>query len=204
MRVVVDVTDFRDIEDYFEHAGEAATEAMRIAINDTTKGFAVMRAKEEITDQVNFPSGYLSKDRLGVIKLASNSNLEAVIRGRDRPTSLARFIVGGAQEGQRSPLVAVHKGGGTVMRGAFVIKLKGRGGQGNNRGLAIRLPPGERVTGRRLTAEPVFQDAYGSLFLLYGPSVDQVFGDVADEITPEIQDKVVAEFFRQFVRLTNG
>jgi hypothetical protein len=38
--------------------------------------------------------------------------------------------------------------------------------------------------------------------LLYGPSVDQVFAEVADKVAPTIGDLVAAEFHRNFARLS--
>src|SRR5690606_23345924 len=51
---------------------------------------------DEIRSQINFPGSYLrgADSRLTVTKRASAANLEAVVTGRRRATSLARFIVG--------------------------------------------------------------------------------------------------------------
>ena len=43
-----------------------------------------------------------------------------------------------------------------------------------------------------------------NVYLLYGPSVDQVFRSVADDKTPKILSDVTAEFLRQFARLSRG
>ena len=39
------------------------------------------------------------------------------------------------------------------------------------------------------------------LYLLYGPSVDQVFDDVAEEISPSLAREMDNEFHRQFALL---
>lgn len=202
MRIDVYADGFDAVESFFDQAPEAATQAMRMAINDSSRGLAVRRAKEEMADQVDFPSGYLGT-RVFVEKLATNNSLEAIIRGRDRPTSLARFIQGGARSGMRGNIkVKVAKGGtGRVFRKGFVVDLKGRDGTGSNIGLAVRLKPGEELRNSR--GAKIFKtDKSGSIALLYGPSVDQVFSEVADEITPDVEVGVLAEFFRQFERLT--
>ena len=195
---------FDVIDDYLKIAPQAATEAMRMALNDVGQGLAVRRSREEMEDEVNFPSGY-TKSRVGVIRRAINSRLEVVIRGRDRPTSLARFVTGGARSGLRGNIhVRVAKGGtGRVFRKGFVVDLKGRTGDGSNLGLAIRLKPGETM--RNSAGAKIFKtDKYGSIALLYGPSVDQIFGEVADQITPDVEEAITAEFFRQFEMLTNA
>lgn len=208
MKLDVFADGFEAMDEYFKIMPDEATQAARMAINDTVSGLAIRRARAEVMDQVNFPNGYLTADRLGVAKLARNHDLEAIISGRDRPTSLARFAVGGARAGQRGVRVAVHKGGGTLMRRAFIVPLKGANGEGKNLGLAIRLKPGEVITGRREAGNVNYStfksDSYGTIALLYGPSVDQVFGSVADDITPEVIESVTSEFFRQFARLTDA
>lgn len=195
-----------EFADFLSVAPGIATDAARMAINDVAKRSGLSLARREISDQVNFPTGYLSNDRLAVTKLARNDDLEAIITGRDRPTSLARFAVGGIRPGQRGIRVAVHKGGSVMMRRAFAVPLYGSSGSGSNIGLAIRLKAGERLYGRNeSTSYSVFKrDKNGTIVLLYGPSVDQVFRSVADDIAPELADDVSAEFFRQFARMSNG
>jgi hypothetical protein len=41
-----------------------------------------------------------------------------------------------------------------------------------------------------------------NVFLLYAPSVDQVFRSVAETETPAVLDMMGNEFFRQFARLS--
>jgi hypothetical protein len=40
-----------------------------------------------------------------------------------------------------------------------------------------------------------------NVYLLYAPSVDQVFKSAADTETPDVLDMMAVEFFRQFARL---
>ena len=76
---------------------------------------------------------------------------------------------------------------------AFLVRLKN-----NNIGLAVRLKPGEVLQN---SEKAVRLD--NNVYLLYGPSVDQVFRSVADDITPSIQQSVSRQFFRQFTRLSS-
>lgn len=204
MKIEVVADGFDNLEAFFQRAPEAAASSMRMALNDVGGGLARRRAQEEMENQVEFPRGYV-KQRVFVEKNATDRSLEVVIRGRDRPTSLARFVQGGARSGMRGNIkVKVAKGGtGRVFRKGFVVDLRGQSGTGSNLGLAVRLKPGEELRNSR-GAKIFRSDKYGSIALLYGPSVDQVFGEVAGEITPDVEEAVLAEFFRQFERLTDA
>ena len=66
----------------------------------------------------------------------------------------------------------------------------------SNLGLALRLRPGESVLNKRQMVQ-----VSGNLYLLYGPSVDQVFRSVAEDIAPEATDILEAEFLRLIDRM---
>ena len=177
--------------------------ALSKAINTITRN-ARAEAARRIRDEVNLPARYLSpsQKRLFVAQQASPSNLEGVIRGRSRPTSLARFVQGTPQRG-RGVYVEVAPGRARYMRRAFIIRLPGAGGSTDpelaNKGLAIRLKPGERLTNK--TDFRPFSSKDRNLYLLYGPSVDQVFNNrkgtgVANDMVPDIEVELEAEFLR--------
>ncbi len=203
MSISVVVSALDDAADYFRAIPEIATRAASMAINTVAERQGLRLSREEITKQVNFPSGYLTGDRLEIRRKATQANLEAVIVGRDRGTSLARFSSGG-QFGKGGVTVQVHRGNSSYLKKAFLVKLK----QGSasvsdgkyNVGLAIRLKPGERLA-NRYKGTGVKMGNTG-LYLLYGPSVDQVFSDVADKISPRLLVLVGDEFFRNFERLS--
>jgi hypothetical protein len=86
------------------------------------------------------------------------------------------------------------------MKRAFLIKLPGLAGSTElgaaNMGLAIRLRPGEKLR-NKTDARRVAK----GLYVLYGPSVDQVFRSrdgtgVANDLVPDIQDDLSDEFIR--------
>ncbi|MCQ4311691.1 phage tail protein [Pseudomonas stutzeri] len=160
----------------------------RQAINRTTDRTRT-RSDREIRKQVAFPARYLSS-RLTVSKKASGRSLEAVITGRDRPTSLARFAKNkdiGAARRKGGVSVSVGPGQTRFMSGAFLMQLRG-----GNLGLAIRLKEGESMRNKRKMTR-----VGKGLYLLYGPSVDQVFRSVADEhAAPEAADYLEREFIR--------
>ena len=198
MSVSVIADALSDVADYFEKLPEVATQAAALAINTVSQRQALPAIRKEMRDQLNFPEGYLeTQDRLSVVRKASKNVLSATIRGRDRATSLARFRIGGqtpANTRGRGVRLQVKRGQTRVLRKAFLVNLRG-----GNTGLAVRLKPGESLsnsTGAVQLAENVY--------LLYGPSVDQVFQTVSADVAPSVLDSVTNEFFRQLARLSSG
>lgn len=164
------------------------------------------KAAERIRAQVNFPTGYLSPagKRLFVSRLARRGSLEAAITARSRPTSLARFIQG-YTPGKKGVTVRVKPGSSAFMKNAFVVQLPA--GKNidtkSNLGLAIRLPKGQTLKGKRTAVK-----LDTGLYLLYGPSVDQVFinatGAKAGEgvaTDPAYQEDILDDLEREFLRL---
>jgi hypothetical protein len=193
MTVSVIASALDDLKDYFEALPEIANEAAFLAVNDSARD-TLPAARRAMTSQINFPSGYLSTERLGISKKATRNTLEAVISGRDRPTSLARFARGATPENSRGrPLsVEVKSGQRTRLRRAFLVRLRN-----GNIGLAVRLPPGQTLQN---SEKAVRLD--NNVYLLYGPSVDQVFRGVAEDLAPDISANVSRNFLRQFARLS--
>lgn len=157
-------------------------------------------ASQDIREQVAFPASYLapSAKRLFVsTKATKASPFEAVISGRDRPTSLARFTnqkpLGGGQRHRGGQVgVTVKPGVRRYIKRAFLITLNN-----SNVGLAVRTdggPPNNAYAPKEIGK---------NLWLLYGPSVDQVLsaasngGGIYEEIVPETLDFLNDEFNRQ-------
>ena len=157
-------------------------------------------ASQDIREQVAFPASYLapSAKRLFVsTKATKASPFEAVISGRDRPTSLARFTnqksLGGGQRRRGGQVaVTVKPGVRRYIKRAFLITLSN-----SNVGVAVRTdggPPNNAYAPKEIGK---------NLWLLYGPSVDQVLsaasngGGIYEEIVPETLDFLNNEFNRQ-------
>lgn len=157
-------------------------------------------SSQDIREQVAFPASYLapSAKRLFVsTKATKASPFEAVISGRDRPTSLARFTnqkpLGGGQRHRGGQVaVTVKPGVRRYIKRAFLITLNN-----SNVGLAVRTdggPPNNAYAPKEIGK---------NLWLLYGPSVDQVLsaasngGGIYEEIVPETLDFLNDEFNRQ-------
>jgi hypothetical protein len=197
-----------EVTQYFERLPEVAERASLLAINDTAR-FARREGSKQIRSQVNFKRDYLGSETSGrfvIGQFATAKRQEAVIVGRDRPTSLARFATGAVRFGRpRSPIkVKVSAGGSaTQLKRAFFVRL--RAGKALNEdnfnvGLAVRVNKGEKITNKRISAAPFGKNA----FLLYGPSVGQVFSSVADELVGPVADRLEQDFVRQFERLSRG
>ncbi len=186
----VAVEGLESLENVEELEARIALKAQQ-AINRVTRDARASSAKE-IRQQVAFPARYLSgkNSRLKIDEYASVKNLQAKITGRGEPTSLARFSK------EKDPKAARRKGGVTVtvkpgspifMKGAFLMRLKN-----SNLGLAIRPAPGASIRGKRKVAKPLGNGA----FLLYGPSVNQVFAGVAEDDYATVAAKLEREFLR--------
>ncbi len=202
--IVIAVEGIEDLPDLDEMT-PAVTRAARRAVNA-----AIDRARTWSADamrkQVNFPPSYLRgpNSRLKVVKRAKGSDLDAVLRGRFEPTSLARFAQGGKpvkRGDRRGMMVEVEPGVSRFMPRTFLMRLQaGDPAVRNlgNRGLAIRLPKGKKPDA---AYKPKKID--DGLWLLYGPSVDQVFRSVADDVQPDVDDYLNREFLR-LMELENG
>jgi hypothetical protein len=201
MSASIVVTGLKDALAFFDEFPEIATTSAVLAVNDTADK-SVPPIKRKMVRQINFPRDYLNASRLGVRRRATRGSLEAVISGRDRPTSLARFAPGATPENSKNqPIFLRVKPGRTtkLVRGdgkpsAFLLRLKN-----GNIGLAVRLRKGETL---RNSDKAV--NLGENLYLLYGPSVDQVLQDVATQETPDISDRLTNSFLRQFTRLSRG
>lgn len=188
-------TGLKDALKYFEQLPEVATQAAVLAVNQIAGGSAIVGLKRQMRKEVAFPSGYLEDGRLTVVQKATRNSIEAIIRGRDRPTSLARFATGAPGIRQKGGVRVIVKPGQTrTLKSAFLIKLRN-----GNTGLAVRLKPGDTL--QKSTGAVKLAN---NLYLLYGPSVDQVFNSVAEDQLPIIGENLNQEFLRQFARLARG
>lgn len=203
MSVSVIAEALGDVQRYFEQLPEIAMQAATMAINSTAERKALPDIRAEMREQLSFPSGYLEgsdgsgKKRLSVSRKASKGNPSAAISGRDRATSLARFRMPGQDAKNTRNLgvrVRVKPGYTRTLKKAFLITLRN-----GNMGLAVRLKPGDKLANS--SAAKLLSN---NVYLLYGPSVDQVFRSVATDVTPEVLSDVTSEFLRQFARLSRG
>lgn len=203
----VDLRGVTDFESFLEATPARARKAMSIAMNDVIGGTGLTRYRLGVTAQVNLSQPYVD-ERLTFDTRASPDNLVATIIGRQRPTSLARFIVGGAHVGQKGVTVHVNKKGSAPIKSGFVVRLNSGGSitdDNYNLGLAVRLRPGQTQVGTKHTSVDDMVHLSANVVLLYGPSIDQVLNNtVIDSETPEVTSAVAQEFYRQFDRLADA
>lgn len=194
MSALISKKGFAGLESYFENFADDAETAAVLAINQIATRSGLNPIKAQMRKEVAFPNGYLEDGRLAVTRKATKGSLEAVIRGRDRATSLARFAPGQTPSNtrRRGVRVTVAPGQTRVLKKAFLVNLRN-----GNLGLAVRLKPGESLR----NSDKAVRLA-NNVFLLYGPSVDQVFSGVAEKQLPVIDADLRSEFLRQFARLT--
>lgn len=201
---VVPVGDV-ELKQYFDQLPERTAQAMQMAINTVSTRTGMTLIKKNMLDEIAFPGGYLNADRLKVTKKATRTRLESTITGRKRATSLARFVTGGAvvnSKRRAGVSVRVKRGKTTYLKNAFLVRLKKGASLSEdnyNIGLAVRLSAGEALANKRTQHKSWLVP--NRVALLYGPSVDQVFSEVADKVSPKIADLVAAEFFRNFEKL---
>lgn len=204
MQPIITASVLDGLEEYFHNFPDNSRVAMRIAINDTVRRKGMVLIKNAITDQVNFNRSYLMGDRLGISKLATNNNPEAIVRARDRATSLARFATSTTvgKNTNAGITVRVKKGKTTFIKRGWLVRLnKGASLSEDNYnvGLAVRLGPGETISNKKTTHRSWL--VKGKIALLYGPSVAQVFEDTRPRLLEPIGGLVEAEFLRQLSRL---
>lgn len=193
-----------DLARYLDRFPEVTRRAARLAINQVAERKALKAAREAIAAQVAFPAGYLTdNNRLSITRRATDDDLTAVITGRQRPTSLARFAPGQAPRRGADVTVRVKPSAPAVLKRAFLIRLRRGAGpvtdESFNLGLAVRLRAGERIA-NKVKMAPMKGES--GLYLLYGPSVEQVFRTVAADISPSVLEDLATEFLRQSVRLS--
>jgi len=196
----VEVAAIKELVRFIEAAPEIAPQAAALAMNTIIPRKGMKRYKDAMRGQIAFPPGYLDEtEKFGVTQSATPGNLTSIIRARQRPTSLARFASGAL--GGEGATVRVKKGRSTRLRKAFMVRLRAGTVLDNdnfNLGLAVRVPNGQFRN--KKDASRMVQLAK-DVFLLYGPSVDQVFRTVSVTETPNVLNEIESEFYRQFGRL---
>ena len=201
--MTVEFSAIKQLSDFMEAAPSITPQAASLAMNTVIPRKGMTRYRKAIRSQVAFPGGYVEdEDKFRVSRFATPGNLEAAITARQRPTSLARFASGGGVGGEGVSL-RVKPGSSVRLKKAFLVRLN----QGitltnetYNLGLAVRVAGGSAAFRNKVDTSKMVRLAK-DVFLLYGPSVDQVFKTVSVTETPHVLNEIETEFYRQFARL---
>ncbi len=207
--MTVEVT-FRGLDDVRKSLSaipERVDRASAVAINEAIR-FGQAESSRRIRQQVAFSAAYIGGaedpgSRLRISKRARVGDLEGVVSGRTRPTSLAQFVKGGFKKNKPVRVKVSASRGAKLIPNAFPLKLRRGTGvydpENANVGLAVRLKKGESIRNKRQAVQ-----VSGNLYLLYGPSVDQVFRSVRLEVQAPVGDVLESSFLRNFSRLNRG
>lgn len=202
-RAIVEVTldNLAPVADGFRRDPEKTREALRRAVNLAGERARTLGSRE-MRDQVALTKDYVDK-RLTLVGRATPVDLSVLVRGSDRPTSLARFATNRADAGKqrKEAKVRVKAGAGPKkVNRSFLVNLRAGRAETGNIGLAIRLPK-SGVSGRRLGTSGLVPfgkpNKKTQAYLVYGPSIDQIFDKTRDEIAPEVSRTLVREALRQ-------
>lgn len=192
-----------ELEEMFDRFPDESANAMRMAINDIASRSGIKLIKNKINNEIDFGYAYLTDNRLSVTRRATNKHLEAVITGRKRATSLARFASGTpASTRKQGVSVKVRRGKTTYIKSGWLVRLnKGASKTEDNFnvGLAVRVGAGEKIVNKKTQHRSWL--VKGSVALLYAPSVDQVFRGVIPEVEDQLARMVEQEYLRQIGRL---
>lgn len=204
MSFAIDLGGVKDLKKYVQASPDRARKASKAAVNGAVR-FGYAESSRAIRKQVNLPQDYIGSaaqgNRLKIVQFATDSNLSAKISARQRPVSLARYAADRSLAQRGGVTVQVKPGSSRFIKSAFLIRLKaGKSiSEDNfNIGLAIRLKPGQTVFNKKNLQQYGKSDA--SLYLVYGPSVDQVFQTVRFDVSDTIADYLTAEWLRQYGR----
>jgi hypothetical protein len=198
----IEATAIKGLSDFLKTAEASTRVAASLAMNDVTGGKGLKTYRDGMKQQIAFPPGYLEDpERFGQTGYSTPARLETKISARSRPTSLARFA-GAPAVGQEGVTVQVKAGRSIRLKRAFTVRLRAGtvlDSSNFNVGIAVRVQAGQTLRNKRDLSGAA--KLAPNVFLLYAPSVDQVFRTVAPERTPAVLDLMGQEFLRQFVRL---
>lgn len=213
----VAVEGLAELQDYVALLPDQARKAADLATIDATR-FAFRQSSKAIREQVRLPVDYIGNAENGGNRLTIKYDQQGdarvgIVEGRKRAMSLSRFLTAGPVFGGKAPARIRVKprgrstttikvtGGDRSEAPLFAVRLrsgKSASEDNYNVGLAVRLKPGESAVARKEDLTPLFPNVY----LLYGPSVNQVFFDVAPAVADPVADTLQDAFLRQFARLT--
>lgn len=189
------------LAEFVARTPEVAAEAAKLAVGDAAE-WGRNLSKREMVSAVNLPADALAGRRFRISQRPTTANPEAVISADNNPLGLSRFVVSQKARGAAHPKVRILVGGATEsfsdpdIKGSYSFLIPTPGGA-DGVGLALRTK--EPLRNSR-AARKIGRD----LYLLSGPSVNQMFGQLMPTIVPRVEAKLQTEFARQYERLIRG
>lgn len=189
------------LAEFVARTPEVAAEAAKLAVGDAAE-WGRNLSKREMVSAVNLPADALAGRRFRISQRPTTANPEAVISADNNPLGLSRFVVSQKARGAAHPKVRILVGGTPKSfsdpdtKGSYSFLIPTPGGA-DGVGLALRTkePLRNSRAGRKIGRD---------LYLLSGPSVNQMFGQLMPTIVPRIEAKLQTEFARQYERLIRG
>ncbi|MGL5394115.1 MAG: hypothetical protein ACRDBQ_02425 [Shewanella sp.] len=174
-----------------------SSEVAKHSLSDTINHFANITLDESvkrIAKELNLTDAYI-RGKIAVSTRSKPNTLEAIVSANVRPLLLSRFdpiqhFKTGKTKGAVPNGVSIQvkaNGGRTHMQSAFMIPLKrGRESGAGAKGLAVRPPPGMRLS-------PSAQREVNKrgFAILHGPSPDQVFRTFLPELAPSAEEMML-------------
>lgn len=196
----VAAADIKGLATYLQRTPEVAQEAAKLAVSDTADWGKNMAARM-FTSTVNLPADALAARRFRVSQRPTSARPEAIISADNNPLGLSRFVVGAKKPGAPHPRTQVLVGGS--------VKQWSAPG-GDNYAFLIPTPNGAAGVGLAIRTKGALRNSKAArqigrnLYLLSGPSVNQMFAQLMPAIVPRVEAKLQAEFQRQYSRLIRG
>lgn len=185
----------RQLERYPQQARKAAS----MAVNDTA-AWSKTQARILMQSQILLPRETLENARFGVRQSATGANPEAVVSASNNPLGLSRFVVSPKVPGAAYPKTRIKVGGRTIQWGQ-------EGQKGGSYAFLLQTPNGADGVALALRTTTPLRNSRAArkigrnLYILSGPSVNQMFARIAPELVPRIEERLQGEFARQFARL---
>ncbi len=180
---------------YIERLGDGANKAAVMAVNDTAE-WARVRIKRQMQTEIQLGESAFANRQFYVSRRANTADLQAILTASRQPYSLSRFKVGEPEFGPKAGPVKVRiKTGGSTqtLKRAFYVRAPN-----GAVGVAVRskTPLDKSRGARRIKGTDVF--------VLFGPSPDQLMRRIAPASVPAVETYLNREFSRQIVRVING
>ncbi len=193
--IVVSSTGIRGLEDAIRRQPEIARKAAQFAVNDAIE-WSRVHIKAGILKQVDVPADSIPPARFGITRRAKPGALEATLSASNQGLGLIRFVTSPRVARAKSPTVRIKPGGAEVkLDRAFLIPTPKAPG---SFALAVRAPGGlsKSRAARRIPGSDVY--------ILSGPSPNQLLANIAPTLLPEIELRLQREYARQFERFSRG